>query len=158
MILKKTILSLLFTSFLFSNSDVPKLTQDMYYEKVEFVIAKSTTDYKEANKVAKKLSKKLDIELNLRGLTFNKESLLTFDEQTCEDNLMAHPCYMRRGRYDAGEYVSIEHTNAYSEFKDGYYIVVVASGQNLKKSLKKVKTQIKDAYVKSAKIYMGSTN
>jgi len=158
MILKKIILSLLFTSSLFSNSDVAELTEDSYYQKVKFVIAKSTTDYKEAKKIAQKLSKKLDFKLDLRGLSFNQESFLTFTQKICEDNLMAHPCYTRRGRYDDGEYISIEHTNAYSEFKDGFYIVVVASGQEVAKSLKKVRKHVKDAYLKSAKMYMGSTN
>ena len=78
MIWQKIILAVLFTSLFLVAKPVPKLTEDMYYEKVQFLIAKSTTSYKEATKMANKLTKKLHIKLNLRGLKFSKEAFFDF--------------------------------------------------------------------------------
>ena len=119
----------------------------------EFLIIKSTTSYDEAEAFSKQMAKKLSIKLDLRGLVFNKKSFLTFSKTECQD--FGYPYYLGRGRYDDGEYISIEHSSFYDEFKDGYYIVVVASGDSILSSLKKVKKIVPDAYVKKEKIYMG---
>lgn len=122
-------------------------------ESKEFLIAKSTKSYEEAKKLAEKLSKDLNITLNLRELKPHKTHFLTFSKKECE--MYGYPCYVPRGRYDDGEYISIEHSDYYEAFTKGYYIVMVASGRQLSKSLKKVRTKVKDAYVKKAKVYMG---
>ena len=149
-------MNFILTSFIFAKSNIPVLTEEIYYQQVQFLIAKSTKDYNEAKREAINLSKKLNITLNLRDLQFNKKSFLSFDRKICEDNLYDYPCYMPRGRYDDGEYISIEHTNSYKDFKDGYYMIVVASGIDLDNILKKVKKSVKDVYIKSTNIYMGS--
>jgi len=122
--------------------------------KKQFLIGKSTTSYDEAKSFASKMAKRLKIKLDLRGLKFDKNSFLTFSKEECDD-FSEYPCYLGRGRYDDGEYISIEHTSAYAEMRDGYYIVVLATGDNVSKSLAKVKKEIPDAYIKTAEIYMG---
>ncbi len=55
--------------------------------------------------------------------------------------------------------MSIEYSNAYSEFTKGYYIVIAASGSKddaeIKNAFKKIKLRYRDAYIKSSKVYMG---
>lgn len=148
MLKKLILLTLLFISLLFSN-------QDSFTDSItkEFLITKSTKSYNEAKEFATNISKDLNITLNLRGLSFHKQNFLTLSKEECSE--FGYPCYIPRGRYDDGEYISIEHSNAYQEFKDGYYIVVVATGENLSTILKKIQKEIKDAYIKKANIYMG---
>ena len=128
-------------------------TEEFFNVKKEFLIIKSTTSYSEAKDFSQRMAKKLNIKLDFRGLTFNKKNFLTFSKKECSD--FAYPCYVGRGRYDDGEYISIEHSSAYTEFTDGYYMVVVSTGNDVSKSLKSVKKYIADAYVKKATIYMG---
>ena len=128
--------------------------EEMFVSKA-FLIAKSTTSYKEAKSFSEKISKTLGIRIDYRGLNFNKSEFLSFSKEECTENGWSFPCSQARGRYDDGQYISIEHTNWYEEFSNGYYIVVVASGKNVTKSLAKVKKHYSDAYVKKAKVYMG---
>lgn len=123
--------------------------------EVEFLIIDSTKDYNEAKQFLYEASKKLNIRIDLRGLTFHKSNHLTHDKDTCK-NYGGYPCYLPRGRYDDGEYLSIEHTNSYDSFTDGYYIVVASSGNSVKKSSLKVKSILKQTYIKKENIYMGS--
>jgi hypothetical protein len=130
---------------------------DSMYENKTFLIAKSTTSYEEAKSFSKEISKALGIRIDYRGLSFHKSEFLSFSKRECEEHWGkgAYPCFIPRGRFTNGEYISIEHTNWYEEFTDGYYIVVVASGKDADESLKKVKKKYSDAYVKKAKVYMG---
>lgn len=128
--------------------------------KKYYLIAASMKDYDAALKKAKSLSTSLDLELNLRDLKPQEDgSGLTWDQSTCEGDNWEYPCYVARGRYDDGDYISIEWSNAISGFSKGYYVVVISSqseyGTHLKEVLTKVRTVVKDAYVKSAMVYMG---
>ena len=147
--MKNLLLLILITLTLYSNDEI---SQAMV--KKEFLIGKSTSSYDEAKSFAIKISKSLNMKLDFRGLSFNKKSFLTFPRKDC-DELSEYPCYFSRGRYDDGEYISIEHSSAYSEMKEGYYIVVLATDENVSKTLTKVKKEIPDAYIKSVDIYMG---
>ena len=140
-------------AFLQAN-EIDTLIESQSVQK-QFLIVKSTKSYQEAKAFAKKISKQTGIPLNLQNLSYDKENLLTLPKDVCEDNGFEFPCYWARGRYDDGVYVSIEHSSAYEEFRNGYYIVMVASGENIKEILKKVKKVVKDAYIKTSKIYMG---
>jgi hypothetical protein len=138
------------------------IAQDIESAMVEkqFVILKSSTDYKEALLTAQKASKSLNMKLDLRGLTENKAEGLTFDKKFCEDeNGFPFPCYVPRGRYDDGDFISIEYSSAYQGFTKGYYIVVASShlknAKEISSILKLVRNQYKDAYVKTSKVYMG---
>ena len=130
--------------------------EEMYYAKKYFLIASSTKEYKKAKKIAEYLSLKSGITLDLRGLHSDSSNSLTFSQKMCEKEWEEYPCYLARGRYDDGVYISIEDSNAY-DFKDGYYIVIVASGkkEEVQKVLNKIKPFIKDAYIKTSKVYMG---
>jgi hypothetical protein len=126
----------------------------------QFVILKSTREYKEALLTAQKASKSLKMKLDLRGLTENKEIGLTFDRKSCEEEGgYTFPCYVARGRSDDGDYISIEYSSNYEGFTKGYYIVIASShiknSNEIQAILKQVRMQFKDAYVKIAKVYMG---
>ena len=67
-------------------------------------------------------------------------------------------CYLARGRWDDGVYVSIEFSNAYDSFSKGYFIVMAGSSFKndpvLTKTLNKAKEKYPDAYIKASKVYM----
>ncbi|MES1224662.1 MAG: hypothetical protein ABUT20_54725, partial [Bacteroidota bacterium] len=94
--------------------------------------------------------------LDLRDLKPNKESGLTYAKKDCE-NEGGYPCYISRGRYDSGDYISIEWSDAFDGFAKGYYIVIVASGSKneTEPALKKAKQFYKDAYAKQCDVYVG---
>ncbi|MEI9946862.1 MAG: hypothetical protein WDN26_21915 [Chitinophagaceae bacterium] len=133
-------------------------TVDAYVEK-EFVIIKSAPKYEDALQTAKLAATKLQLKLDLRELKKNTATGLTWSKQTCEDEWGEFPCYVARGRYDDGNYVSIEYSNAYTGFREGYYIVIVAGGERgskeVKSALTNAKKIYKDAYSKRTKVYVG---
>lgn len=119
-----------------------------------YVIIQSTKSYSAAMFTAKEASTKLDQKLNLRGYVFDfKKGLKDTSICGCGE---VHD-YIPRGRYDDGTYVSIEHTNSFKEFTDGYYIVVTASGKrkSLKPLLFAAQVHYTDAYIKNATVYIG---
>lgn len=132
------------------------------YEKKSFVIIKSTKSYVAAKKVALEAAKKLEIKLDLRELVPHKKNGLTFTKKKIESEnsgleIFGYPIYIARGRFDDGEYVSIEWSNAYENFSKGYYIVILASGDDsvTKTALTKAKKVYKDAFVKISNVYVG---
>ena len=127
---------------------------------VGFVILRSTSDYAEARRVAEEAAKLLEVPLNYRGLQFDEKLGLSFSAEVCQKEALApHPCYLARGRYDSGEYLSIERSDAYRSFEPGYFIVIVATGtpgsEELASSLAKARKRYADAYLKSEKVYHG---
>lgn len=111
--------------------------------------------------------KRAAIKLDLRGLIPSKDKFigLSLPADTCakysEEEFGVKddsPCYLARGRWDDGIYISIEYSTAYKEFREGYFIVVVgSSGEKdppLMAALEKVKTKYSDAYIKISKVYM----
>lgn len=130
------------------------------YEKKEFVIIKSTKNYTVAKETATIAAQKLGIKLDLRGLVPHKKTGLTFTKKICESEnsgIYEYPAYTARGRWDDGEYISIEWSNQYTEFAKGYYIIVLASGDQTitKPALSKAKKVYKDAFMKISSVYMG---
>lgn len=127
--------------------------------QVEFVIVKSTSSYDEARRIAVEAAKGLRVPMKLRDLAPASKGGLSFPEAVCEKNGWDAPCYVARGRYDDGVYVSIEHTSGYPEFKPNLYIVVVASGRKgtvpIKKTARDAKKIFPDAYVRVAQVYIG---
>lgn len=118
-----------------------------------YLILQSTTSYSAAMFTAKQASKQLGATLNLRGYIFDfKEGLKDTTACGCGE---IHG-YVPRGRFDDGNYVSIEHSDAFTEFTNGYYIVVAGSGKRstLKPLLAKAKQFYGDAYVKDAEVYI----
>lgn len=128
--------------------------RDAFMVSTGFMIILSTKDYSEAFKKAEEASALLKLELKLNGNFPGKKGGLDNDE-VCECGIQHG--YIARGRYDAGMYVSIEHTNSYEQFTDGYYIVVVGSGKRteLNKYLIAIKKQYPTAYIKNSDVYVG---
>lgn len=119
-----------------------------------FLIIQSTKSYDKALKKAQLACNKLSLTLDLRNLIQDKNKGLTSNE-VCECS--EKHGYIPRGRFDDGNYISIEFSSAYESFSPGYYIVVVASGYNeaVNLMLPKVKVHYKNAYIKNSKVYMG---
>ena len=127
------------------------------YVNKNFVIIISTKSYTAAKTVAVEAASKLKLKLNLRGLKPNKGIGLTQTTKECEGNGWDYPCYVSRGRYDDGEFVTIDYSDAFKGFAKGYYIVTSASGDaaSIKKALIKVKQLYKTAYAKQTEVYIG---
>jgi hypothetical protein len=128
--------------------------------KKHFLIVSSTKNYSSALKKANSISEDLTLKLDLRELVESDNKLgLSWGKSVCEGDGWEYPCYIPRGRHDDGDYVSIEWSNGFQGFSEGYYIVVVAShtnyDENIKSLLKKVKEFVPSAYIKSSMIYMG---
>jgi len=127
--------------------------------QVEFVIVKSTVNYDEARRIAAEASRRLREPMKLRDLSPTSKGGLSFAKAICEENGWDAPCYVARGRYDDGAYVSIEHTSGYPEFKPNLYIVVVASDRKgsalIKKAASEAQKIFPDSYRRVAQVYMG---
>lgn len=52
----------------------------------------------------------------------------TYPRDVCELNGWDYPCYVARGRFDDGAYLSVEPSDAYTGMNPGYFVVVAASG------------------------------
>lgn len=121
------------------------------------VILRSSGNYSAAAKTAKEASQSLGIKLNLRGLSPNKKTGLTFSKESCMSGpIQEFPCYQARGKNDDGEYLSVEFSSEYKEMRPGLFIVVAYSGDKTgaQDTLKKSKSKFKDAYIKTVKRYM----
>jgi hypothetical protein len=154
--MKYTLTLILLFSFITSNAQT-EISDNRPYVKKSFLIILSSKNYTEAKKIAVEASSKLNVKLDLRALKPNKESGLTFSTKECEGNGWDYPCYVSRGRYDDGEFVTIDYSDAFDGFAKGYYIVTTASGDAalVKEALAKVKKLYKTAYVKQTEIYIG---
>lgn len=127
---------------------------------VGFVVVRSTPDYAEALRVAESTSAATGIERELRGMVHEPEHGLSLPRAECEkQDLGPYPCYVARGRFDAGVYLSVERSDAYETFRSGYFIVVAASGPpdsaTLDTTLEAVRASYPDAYLKVDKVYHG---
>jgi hypothetical protein len=152
----KKIILLLIVSFTAIASFAQAEQMEAPYAKKGMLILLSTKSYAAAIKLAQQAKSKLSLTMDLRGLKPNKKNGLTYSEADCE-NEGGYPCYIARGRYDDGEFISIEYSNAIEGFAKGYYIVVAACGDKeiTAPALVKAKKEYKDAYVKNTSVYMG---
>ena len=153
--MKKTtfLLFILFAGFQLQAQEISEM------EKKGFLIVAAGKNYEAMKTLAVKASQKLNYKLDYRGLIPNQTYGLSFTQAACEAENFEYPSYIARGRFDDGNYVSIEYSNEYEGFTPGYYILVVSSytkgNEELINSLKFVKKQYKTAYIKYADIYMG---
>ncbi|MCB9673219.1 MAG: hypothetical protein H6736_11625 [Alphaproteobacteria bacterium] len=127
-----------------------------------FVIAASEKDYATALAKAASLADSTGIRLDLRGVGYDPATKASFGGLTlapegCRDNGFEYPCYVPRGRWDGGTYLSVEHTSSIEGFTQGLYVVIAASGtrEEVTEPLAVVKKAVPDAYVKSARVYIG---
>jgi hypothetical protein len=159
-------LSLIIFSLSFLSSNAQSNMDECFAEK-KFLIIKSTTSYKEALAAANKANNTFHLPLQLRGLKpkTNGKKGLTLPKDSCilyMGGLYSEgdeqDCYFARGRFDEGNYISIEFSDAYTEFAKGYYIVIAGSAygesEDLRQLLRKVKQTYNDAYIKMSKVYM----
>ena len=134
--------------------------QDVEFVQKRVVILQSTQNYEEAKLTTLTASRKLGIKADLRGLTPNPQSGLSFSKKECDDNGVDYPCYVARGRSDDEIFISIEYSDAYPGFQKGYYIVVLATAASrhetsLKQVLAKASQIYPDVYMKTTEVYMG---
>lgn len=124
-----------------------------------FVVIKATHDYAEARALAAAAAEKLAIRLDLRDLAPDQEVGLTFPEDACKNEFGAFPCYVPRGRWDDGVYLSIEHSSSYEGFEEGLYMVVLASGaprdRTIGAAVRRAKSAYPEVVVKTAPVYLG---
>jgi hypothetical protein len=126
------------------------------YTDKDFCILVCTKNYAEAKKAAQQAAKKTGLTLDLRDLIPNKKIGLTTPKANVPEG-EEYPQYYSRGRYDDGEYISIEYSNAFTGFAKGLYMVIAYSGEKdeAKATLKKVKPFYKTAYIKRSEVYIG---
>ena len=117
-------------------------------QTIHWGIILSTKDYTAAFEFAEKAAKTLDMEFSTRGYIYSAEEMLA-DTAECGCG-MVHG-YIPRGRYDNGDYLSIE-------IKGDYYVVVVTSGlkeeEGFQTSMDKARAISKDAYVLNQEVWM----
>jgi len=131
--------------------DVP----DAMVEKA-FLLVSASKDWDTARSTASQAAQALALEIKVEVEPHPTEGL-SFDAKSCTDNGWEHPCYVARGRYDDGEFVSVEWSSAYEGFTPGLYLVVVASGPEaeVKTHLEAAQEVYGDADIKKAKVYLG---
>lgn len=129
------------------------------YTKKSFVMVFAAKEYRQAFKVAQDAQKQTGIPLNLRGLTPHPQSHLTFSRQECTESAFEYPCYLTRAYDDDGEYLTIDWSTGFEDFRPGYFIVTAAGGEpnaaSLTATLQRVKKSFPDAYIKTTRVYVG---
>jgi hypothetical protein len=125
----------------------------------EFVIVRSTASFQEATGAAADAAAALGIRRASATVPATDGPGLTFPPETCRESALPYPCYVARGRYDDGAYVSIEWSDAYEGFAKGLYLVMVASGavgsSENRLMLGRARERYADAYAKRAMVYLG---
>jgi len=126
----------------------------------EFLILKSTPSFKEATQSATRAATTLGVGLDLRGLSPDLRTGLTFSKEACTRSEFPYPCYVPRGRRD-GTYVSVEWSSKYEQFAKGMYVVMIASyapgSSKTRHLLEATRRTYPDAYAKRVKLYVGCT-
>lgn len=135
-----------------------EMDQSMMHTGREFMIILSSKDFEKSMEYAVEAAEKLQLELRIDDLE-EVDGHLSYSPTICDESGFDHPCYVARGRYDDGDYVSVEQSDAYDGFTRGYFIVVVSSGPksdpDRRDLLVDVKAHYESAYVKSTQVYMG---
>lgn len=124
-----------------------------------FVIVKSTASYADARGVAFAAAEQLALRLDLRDLTPEATLGLTFSEDACQNEFGSFPCYVPRGRFDDGVYISIEHSSSYEGMGDGEYLVVLASGtpydRLVRAALRRAKSAFPATVIRTIPVFLG---
>jgi len=141
-------------AWVFAQGDIENDITSQSIEK-DFLIVKTTTSYNEARKFVESFSQRSAISINLRALTYQDGIGLTPTKEECRQSGFSYPCYVPRGRYDDGNYLSIESSSNYAGFTKGYFIVVASTGKVDNTFFLKIKHLIPDAYIKKSWVYMG---
>ncbi len=92
----------------------------------EFVVLRAGAEYVPAVDRARSVASSLELHLDLRGLGPDAVDGLTLSPEECEENGWGHPCYVPRGRWDDGVWVSVELSNAFAGQEKREYLIVLA--------------------------------
>ena len=156
----------LFAVFLLSLSGGSAAAQDLEppdvssaVEEKAFVIVASSNNYSEAVQVAALVAQEFDWKVDLRGLSEDRAIGLTYSREDCEESSWDFPCYVPRGRFDDGVWVSVEYSSTYDGLSRGLYIVVAASGAledpDIPDTLARVRDRFPSAFVHRAPVNLG---
>jgi len=113
---------------------------------------------------AKKISKASKVPFSMQDRIYDKERGLiypdNFDDEAFRGSYVArrYDTAVVKGSDEATSYLSVERSDAYQNFKPGFYIVLAGIQDSREKALKqaeKFKTWAPTAYVKKTKIYIG---
>lgn len=94
----------------------------------DFVVLPAIASYAEARRVASTAARRLGLKLDLRRARPDGHGGLTFSPADCKANEWEHPCYVARGRYDDGAYVSVDEARRFFDGEDQGYLVILGSG------------------------------
>lgn len=124
-----------------------------------FVVLGTHETFAKAREAASNAAGVLGLHLDTRGLTANATTGLTFSREDCRGSDWEYPCYLARGRYDDGVWLSVEFSTAYKGLAPGRFVLIAASGSPtdplLPVALSRVKQVYPDARLVTAPIYMG---
>ena len=156
------LLTLLLSTTIASPTDTDTDPMADQYQEVAFVIAASEKTYSQAVLKAAILSEESSIVYRTNGINFDPKHKdnnggLTYAPSACENNNWGYPCYVSRGRWDEGSYITVEYSSAIQGFTPGLYVVIAASGnkEDLLPSLNTIKHFVPDAYMKTSSVYIG---
>ena len=137
----------------------PVSERDPDVVRKSFVILKATASSADARTLAAEAAERLAIRLDLRNLAPDRTMGLTFPEDDCRNEFGEFPCYVARGRWDDGVYLSVEHSSSYEGFEEGQYLVVLASGSPRDRvvgaALRRARGSFPETVVKTAPVYVG---
>jgi hypothetical protein len=152
-----TATAIVFVSLLATTSAAAEPPADIVPKS--FVILKATASYADARAVAGSAAEQLALRLDLRDLAPDATLGLTFSEDACRAEFGEFPCYVPRGRFDDGVYISIEHSSSYEGMDEGQYLVVLASGaphdRLVRAALRRAKGGFPAAVVKTTPVFLG---
>jgi hypothetical protein len=127
--------------------------------KKDFVTLAPISSYAAARDTARRAAKRLDIRLALGESRPHGKGKLTFSKAMCDANEWGYPCYVARGRYDDGVYVSIDVASAFPGVPGPGYIVVLASGPKddpaIRALFEKARSSFPEASIQTNDVYMG---
>jgi len=146
-------------SFIISLLSLALLSASNIYsqtEKVGFAVIESTNSFYEAQSLAQIIADSLEVEFR-NNVIFDKEEGLK-DTVTC--GCGEQHGYIRRGRFNHGNYVTIELNSRYSNSpsKKTYALIAMSHevlSENIQKDLSIIKAKYPEANYFTAEIYVG---
>ncbi len=122
----------------------------------QFMIAGTFRSFRAGSAHAQRLAERTGLEYRSQT-TLTEHGSPTYSRDVCADNGWTYPCYVPRGRWDDGVYVSVEPTDGYRGMQPGYFIVVVASGleEEIVEARQVLAGHRISTFVKGAPIWMG---
>jgi hypothetical protein len=132
---------------------------DPEVEPVDFLMLAVTDDYGAAYTMALEVATRLDLRLDLRELIYDVTHGLTWSPEQCDEETWEYPCYIARGRFDDGVYVSVEPADVYDYGMSGQYVVIAASGdqheEGFRTALNHAQRLYPEATVHTVPVFMG---